>query len=415
MILNNSINLLNEKKLDIFLILCIGLIPLLILTRSAPLNIITLLICLIFLLNLKKKNEFSFILKDKIFYYIFFFWLSLFINLIFSTNIYESISRILGFGKWIGIIFAIKYYISFKNFKFEKFIYKLWFLIFLLVTFDLVFEYSLGFNIFGYQSPMPGRLSGFLDQELKIGNFYTAFILIALTYFFNNYNKNYTFYILCFFFIFISFVIGERSNFIKALIGLIFFIILIDKKKIITKIILFFLIFSSLFAISTSNTVFKSRFVYQFVSIKNIGVFNYIKNSPYGAHYDTAITIFKNYPIFGVGIKNFRNESPKDIYYNKNIPFSMNRAVTHPHQIHFEFLSETGIFGYLSFLIFFALSFKLSIKSFVLFRNTYQLSAILFCSLYLLPIIPSGSFFTTFSATIFWTLFGIMITYNSKN
>ena len=155
--------------------------------------------------------------------------------------------------------------------------------------------------------------------------------------------------------------------------------------------------------------------MYQFVSIKNIGVFNYIKNSPYGAHYDTAITIFKNYPIFGVGIKNFRNESPKDIYYNKNIPFSMNRAVTHPHQIHFEFLSETGIFGYLSFLIFFALSFKLSIKSFVLFRNTYQLSAILFCSLYLLPIIPSGSFFTTFSATIFWTLFGIMITYNSKN
>ncbi len=415
MIKSNSINLLNEKKLDIFIILCLGFLPLLIISRSAIINIVTLLISLTFLFNLKKKNEFSFMFKDKIFNYILFFWLSLFINLIFSTNISESFARVLGFGKWIVIIFAIKYYISFKSFRFETLIYRLWFLTFLLVTFDLVFEYIFGFNILGFQSPMPGRLSGFLDQELKIGNFYTAFALIALSYFFNNYKKNYIFYTLTVFFIITSLAIGERSNFLKALLIFIFFILLIDKKKFINKTIAFLTIIASIFILTAFNTNYKSRFSAQFVMVKNDGIFTYVKNSPYGAHYDTAINIFKNHPLFGVGIKNFRNESKKELYENKNIPFNSSRVATHPHQIHFEFLSETGIFGYLSFLLFFLLSIRLSINSFLKSRNIYQLSAILFCISSLLPIIPSGSFFTTYSAAIFWTLFGVMITYNNKS
>ena len=41
---------------------------------------------------------------------------------------------------------------------------------------------------------------------------------------------------------------------------------------------------------------------------------NYLKNSQYGAHYNGAYQIFKSYPVFGVGIKNFRNEVHKDKY-----------------------------------------------------------------------------------------------------
>ena len=415
MIKNNSINLLSENKLDIFIILCLGFLPLLIISRSAIINVVTLLVSLTFLFNLKKKNEFFFIFKDKIFYYIIFFWLSLFINLIFSTNINESFSRVFGFGKWIAIIFSIKYYISFKEFRFETLIYKLWFLTFILVTFDLVFEYIFGFNMLGFHSPMPGRLSSFLDHELKIGNFYTAFILIALSYFFKNWNKSYMFYLICISFIIISFAIGERSNFLKALLIFVIFLLLIDKNKFIYKIIAFLTIVVSIFVLATFNTDYKSRSLAQLTKLKNDGIFSYVKNSPYGAHYETAINIFKNYPVFGVGIKNFRSESKKELYENKHIAFNFSRVATHPHQIHFEFLAETGVFGYLSFLLFFVFSIGLSIKSFLKSRNIYQLSAILFCISSLLPIIPSGSFFTTYSAAIFWTLFGVMISYNKKN
>jgi O-antigen ligase len=88
------------------------------------------------------------------------------------------------------------------------------------------------------------------------------------------------------------------------------------------------------------------------------------------------------------------------------------RWATHPHQVHLEFLSETGIFGYITFLLFFLYSIGTSLKYYINSRNLYQLSAILFISITLLPILPSGSFFTTYGATIFWVNFAIMITYN---
>ena len=53
-------------------------------------------------------------------------------------------------------------------------------MIFLIVSFDLIIEYIFGQNIFGFKAELPGRLVGFLKDEMKIGHFYSAFILIAL-------------------------------------------------------------------------------------------------------------------------------------------------------------------------------------------------------------------------------------------
>jgi len=77
-------------------------------------------------------------------------------------------------------------------------------------------------------------------------------------------------------------------------------------------------------------------------------------------------------------------------------------------------LSETGIFGYLSFLIFLLLSLYLGIKSYLKTKNLYQLSGIIFIITSLLPILPSGSFLSTFSSGIFWINFAIMCGYINK-
>ena len=78
----------------------------------------------------------------------------------------------------IGINYYFrKYYDYFLNN-----IIKIWSLIFIIVTIDLIFETIVGFNLTGNISPDKGRLSGFLGEELKIGNYYFGFILITLSY-----------------------------------------------------------------------------------------------------------------------------------------------------------------------------------------------------------------------------------------
>ena len=80
---------------------------------------------------------------------------------------------------------------------------------------------------------------------------------------------------------------------------------------------------------------------------------------------------------------------------------------THPHQIHFEFLAELGLFGYFLFMIFFIYHFYKFIKK----QNYYDnlnISGLLFVFTSLLPILPSGSFFTSHAAALFWMNFALM-------
>ena len=49
--------------------------------------------------------------------------------------------------------------------------------------FFLFFEFIFGYNVLGFKSYMPGRLSGFFNQELKIGYLYSSICLVILSYF----------------------------------------------------------------------------------------------------------------------------------------------------------------------------------------------------------------------------------------
>ena len=167
-------------------------------------------------------------------------------------------------------------------------------------------------------------------------------------------------------------------------------------------------------AFVNSNQYYKNRYFDQVSSILNDGgISTYLKNSVYGAQYNVANEIFKDNFFFGVGIKNFRIESAKTKYDNLEHLMNHSRATTHPHQLHYEFLSETGIFGYFSFLIFIFLSLYWSIKNYLTNKNIYQLSSILFILTSLIPLIPSGSFLSTYTSSIFWINYSIMVGYNN--
>ena len=139
-----------------------------------------------------------------------------------------------------------------------------------------------------------------------------------------------------------------------------------------------------------------------------------LKKMPYGAHYDTAVKIFQNNKLFGIGLKNFRIESGDKKYENSEFIFTEKRQNTHPHQLHFEILSELGLIGYFIFSLFFYYSISACIKSYKKNKNLFQLSSLLFVIATLIPLLPSGSFFTTYTASIFWINYGLLF-YKNNN
>ena len=409
------ISKLKKENILIFsLFTLIILFPISYLLGNLIINLFLFLISLTYLFYLIKNKKIAEFKKSS-FLILFSLWITFVINLFLSQNFDLSLNRVLKFIFIIFFVSAIKFIIRYKNYFFENYIYKIWSLIFLIVIFDLVFEYIFGHNILGNKSYMPGRLTGFIDGELVIGYYFIGFALLAFIFLDKQVGKkNYTFFILLIF-IYISFLIGERSNFIKFFIAsLIFFLIVYEielKKKIIG-----ILITISILYITVSNiNIYKTRFVYQMPNLleKN-GIKKYMLNSTYGSHYNTALSVFKNNIIFGVGIKNYREESIKKIYTDQNKDFKFQIMGTHPHQIHLELLSETGIFGYLSFFSFIIYSLYLSLSSFLKSKNHYQLAAILFVICSLIPLLPSGSFFSTYTSVLFWFNYALMMAY-TKN
>jgi O-antigen ligase len=408
MIFSNKIEIV-----DRLLIVLFTFYPLAILLGNFSINFFIITIGSLFIIKiLTHYKELSI---DRItFYLLIFFFLSLCVNLIFSQNINLSYPRVVKF------IFIIFFVISF-NFLLTNYdqnmknIFKTWFFLFLLVIIDLAIEFIFGKNILGQNAAMPGRLGSFTGIESTIGGFFLGFCLIFLS-FIHNKKKNIKLNLfIATILIIVSFVIGERANFIRTFLAIIFFLFLAFKFSYKIKILLIFLIFSLIFlTFSSLNANYKERYLNQLkIIFVQKSLTKFLENSNYGAHRNVANKIFIDNPIFGIGIKNFRNESANKMYDNLDHNKNHLRVSTHPHELYYEFLSETGLFGLICFLLFILSSIILSIKNYLRKKNLYQLSAIIFVIVSILPVLPQGAFLSTFTSSIFWINYAIMVGYNN--
>jgi hypothetical protein len=402
---------------ELFAVSLIALLPLTIFIGSSVMNLTVILLDLVFLFEIFKKKKLNF-LKNNTFYFLIFLWFVLIANLIFiSIDPSRSLLRTVGFFRFIIFIFALKYFFEINNSSYREKIFKIWTIFFIIVSIDLVYEFFIGQNLFGWKAELPGRLVGFFQDEMKIGHFYSAFILISLITvdkFLNSpllnkkskFLKISIFYTFVLFFFVISFLIGERANFVRILFFLTLFLVIFKKDYKIMFSILLVSIFI-FFNIMSNNDRFKQRFWLTFIYPLINDPVEIMFTAPYGNHYKIALEIFDNHKAFGVGIRNYVIESRKDIYSKD--------ASVHPHQVHFEFLSELGLSGYLIFFYFFIHSIFVGFKSFLTSKNFYQLAGILFVFASLLPFIPSGSFFTTYGAVLFWLNFALLMQNNKSN
>ena len=412
-----NLSLFNINKLNFILLI---FLPLSLLIGTLVSEIVIGLIVINFLIS-SYLNKYWGWTKTIEFKILIVFWLYLIINFITAINPMLSISRAIFFIRFIIFVFAIIE--IFKDKNNEKIIFFCWLAIMLVVIFDIYVEFIYGKNLIGNTSTYPGRISSFLGKELKIGHFlYSIFLSIFSYFLFNLKNKtnNKSYFSLLIFFgitVAMSAIIltGERANSIKSFFCFILFFILIKDFKIQKNIILFISLFFLVIFISKHKERFTFFGDYQRISNNNYNYSEYIKNSLHGSHYITAWKIFKNYPYFGAGNKNFRIECGKELYYDKNFKLTESRCSTHPHQIYFELLSELGIFGSVILLYFII---YILFKSFFLYfknNNVILLSTTLFILSTFIPLIPSGSFFTSFGASLFWLNIGILLSNLNKN
>ena len=205
---------------------------------------------------------------------------------------------------------------------------------------------------------------------------------------------------------------GERSNFI-SLLSFVFIvgIFFIFKKKYSIILILITFLGGNYFLgdNSISNRMFydlKSKI--QLLKVDNDQNFFY-KDSHYFAHYATAYEIFKKNKLFGVGIKNFRYFCDDDVYKKNVFPSLKSRnCATHPHSFYLEILSEIGMVGLIILMFFFCLSLYRIFLTYLINKNLYLIISGTIILVYFIPILPRGSFFTNWSAMIFWMTFSIV-------
>ena len=404
---------MKKKPLDQFGIFLLSVFPISLVAGNFFINIFILLFSINFFLNFRENKI---ILKNQIFYLMIFFLISLIINVIFSTDPLNSLPRVVKILFIIFFVFEIKRLIQSYTTSYIKYIFLSWFCIFLILIFDIIFELIFGHNMIGNKAYMPGRIASFFGDELVVGAFYHGFVLFFLSYFFLELKqKNNILIFLILGTLLISFLIGERTNFIKSFLSIIIFVSLSIKINFKTKIIGLTLVLAVIFTFINFNPGYKLRFIDQLKPLFSFnGYSNFLKESQYGAHRNASVKILKENLYFGVGIKNFRYEVSKKKYENKEYKETNMRQSTHPHQIHHEFLSETGLFGYITFLLFIFFSIYLGIKNYLKEKNLYQLSSIIFIVITLMPILTSGSFLSTFTSGIFWLNYAIMVSFIQK-
>ncbi len=417
-------NLLNFSSSS-FLKYIFYLFPLLIIIGNAAINFAYLLIVLIYFYQCFEQKKILY--KNNYEFYIFVcFYIYLIINSILSENITDSLLRTIPYIKYFILIIVFKNLINEKKIILQK-LGLFWFLIIFALGLDIIYQSINGYDIFNFQSKILGRNSGFFFDELISGGFLVCFAFLTFFLIFKNSNKFYLFLYL-FFFITVIFLTGERSNFLKSIFILSCLIFYLIKLKFIHKIftsiisiflLIFFLInFDKIQGKSleeSSNIVKRYISSISFSTNQDLNIIDKYLTSEYGSHTISAYLIFKDNFLFGVGNKNFRSACQK--YKDKVIQIQKNidgynatnyvnqknypsGCATHPHQIYNEILSEHGIFGIIILTILF---FKLfSLRSTNKKLNNLNYISIVYLMTYFLPILPSGSFFSTIPSTFFW-------------
>lgn len=429
------------KKLTTFLsdkilLLLVFFFPLLIVLRSATINITVTLVSIIMLFYIFKENHIK-LFKNKLVSYLIIFFSFIFINSIIHFTSFDLLLKTLGNFRYLFLSIAVFFVFEKISDWQKKFFIYLNIIVIFLISLDILYQFTFYKDIFGF---LPGmcidtspikcvRFSGVFGDELIAGAYLSQIGFLILILFLNlDLKKNYFNFLiksfLCLFLLMTVLLTGERTPLIIITISL--FFIFFFKKKIINFFYIFLFLLIIIFFSAQRIESINSRFIKLFDSwgstSKNASIVNKIIESPWSFHYQAAIELFLEKPIFGHGPKSFRivceNTSIDKKTREQRFYYRGYRACsTHPHNYLLEFLSENGVIGGVFFIGLFFIIFMSIHNKFKNNKNKNMLTFIGIGSLILaiiFPLKPSGSFFSTFNATMLFYVLGFFLHYLKK-
>jgi O-antigen ligase len=399
-----------EKKslynINFLLIISYCLLPLALITGPF---LSDFLLLMIIILSIFKKNFFF-----KNYYFIFFLFFYIYLNIIslFSGDVLFSLKSTLGYIRF-GLLFFVTSLLFVKvDLFFKKLLISL-LIIFFILIFDSFFQFFVGYNIVGLKQIDPERINSFFFSKQVLGSFIVRFfpILCGLVFFYGN--QKYKIYLLIFT-IPISIIVmlsGEKNAFGLLLIELffiyLFYLYTFNKKTlliIIPFILSIFLVVN--FSPLTSKRLFKEAII-------NSENGKYIFSRVHDSHFRTAIKMFKESPVIGVGPNMFRKLCSNDNFIVDEFSCS-----THPHNFYLQLLAETGIFGFcFIFFIFLYISFFFGKSIFFLVKKKKINATLFFFNLSafinLFPISTTGNFFNNWSSIIIFFCINLFFAYKN--
>lgn len=336
--------------------------------------------------------------------------------------------------RFLILYFVLKFLISERIVDLKK-IFIFYSIIAVFVSADVIFQYFIGYDLFGFEATSR-RLSGPFGDEQIAGSFIQRFFIFPLftLILFTSFKKNRYLDIAIFStIILISIAIllsGNRMPFLLfSLMLIIFFVFQPEiRKSIIYTFILFVISFVVFF---NSNINFKDH--YSNLAIESGKISNYIKlkikgeslldlKSSYIKEIESGILTWQENKLLGGGVKSFYINC-KNINPNKWTLAGGVNCNQHPHNYYLEAAASLGIIGLAFFLMLTFFVIIKSLKHIFFFKNTTNFSALIFpfLVLFIMEIFPlktTGSLFTTGNATFLFIVIAFiagLTDYKSKN
>jgi len=392
-------------------------LPFLLITGPFLADAAVSLCAFLFLINIF-INPINKYFKSKFFIFFIFFWLTIVISSLFSSDILYSLKSSFFYLRF-GVFSLSVWYLLNRDNKLIHYIFYVFIFCFVILIFDGYLQFLTKKNIFGWEL-YDTRVSSFFKEELILGSYLSRLFPVVLAlYIYLNDKKFKNFFIILFILTeILIFLSGERVAFFYLNLSA-FFMILMSKNFVRFRL---FIIIASIILITSISYLYNSQYkerifdrtFHQITSDNRINIFSIEHEN----HYRSALLMFKDYPWFGVGPKLFRKNCGKEKY-----KISFESCTTHPHNTYVQLLAESGIFSFLQIFSLFLVISYYSLKhlylkfkkNFYLFSD-FQLSLISAMIITLWPIIPTGSFFTNWLNIVYYLPIGILLySFQSQN
>ena len=370
---------------------------------------------------------------------IFFIWcFFLILSSIFSSNYFLSLESSLFYFRF-GLFSLAVWYMLENNSNFGKsFSYSLS-IVFIFLLLDGFIQFFYGTNILGYEYH-GGRLGSLFGDELVLGNFLSRLSPFLFAFIALYYSKSKKIFILAMLLLVLTDVLiylaGERTGFFNLFLATLIILFFTENWKKIRAITFVISIIIIIIITFTFDAV-KERVIDQTLSDFNFNsTSTSIINEPlnneneieakqnrifffstrHEAMAKISINMFLDNPIGGIGTKLFRTLCSDPQYYEANFTKSSS-CDTHPHNVFFQLLAETGVAGIIPYLLLISWIIYIFINQMLYllgFSKKKPLSDFQVClyaavCITIWPLIPSLNFFNNWISIIYYMPAGFLL------